>query len=126
MLTIENDATIRHAIWRRLVAEPGVTLHKFDDIGIRLKTQPVRPGSAKKRPGAIQIQVTAYVQPIPGLETGEVLKITSGITAPLQFDLRRLFNEIDEVAEAIKAARRKHLGKSVNILNDDVQLAGNG
>lgn len=115
MLTIADDSTIRNAIWKRLYdPERGVILHKFDDIGLR------------KAGNAIHIQLTIYVQPIPGFESGEVLRLRSGITAPLAFDHGRLLNEIDEVAEAIKAARRKHNGTSVNILNDDVQLAGNG
>lgn len=126
MLTIEDDSTIRHAIWKRLSAEPGVILHKFDDIGIRARKERPRRSSLRKETVGIDIQVTMYVQPIVGIETGCVLKLTSAIQAPAQFEHSALLNEIDELAEQVKAARRQHNGVSVNIINDNVQLKGNG
>lgn len=116
MLTIADRDTIRHAIWKRLVAEPGVDIRKFEDIVIRLR----------KDKRAVEIALRIWVRPIPGFETGTVLKLSSGITAPLQFEHSRLLNEIDEVAEQIKATRREHLGISSSVLKPSVQMAGNG
>lgn len=116
MLTIADDSTIRHAIWKRLVTEPGVILHKFDDIGIRVR----------KDKRAIEIQVRPLVQPIPGMENAEVLRITAAITAPLAIHHSDLLNEVDQVAEQIKAARRDYLGIGHSILTTKTQLAGRG
>lgn len=126
MLTFDDQNTIRNAIAKRVNGESGMLCHRFDDIGIRLKYAPRRALRDTKVPIGIQIQVKIYVQPIPGLKTGEILGLTSAITAPLEFDHATLLNEIDEVIEGCKAARREHLGKTHSILSTKAQMAGNG
>lgn len=83
MLTADDLPTIRFAIVRRLDLEPGV---KICD----LKMVP--------RPGCIAVGVLAMIN-----ETAHVI---SRFELPDPFELSHLHDEIDEIAEHVKTARK--------------------
>src|SRR5579862_2507709 len=87
MLTIDDKPTIRHAILKRLDKEPGVTV-----LGVY----------AKPLPGQIGVGIEALVR--------DTLIARSHFRLPAQFALGALHNEIDQVAEQLKAAWRDHAG----------------
>ena len=86
MLSAENDIPIiRHAITKKLGAERGVTIY---DLVIREVKDCIRVGviTVLDGPGGIQTE--------------------SRFELPKQFELRHVHNEIDQIAEMIKMARR--------------------
>ena len=87
MLTGEDDATIRNAILKRLDAETGVAIA---DIKIENTTECVKVG------------VWAILTDI-----GEVGDVKSFFDLPPEFEHKHLINEIDQVAEHIKVARKQ-------------------
>jgi hypothetical protein len=82
MLTGDDVPTIRHAILKRLDAEPGV---QVADIPVELAADCIRVG------------VLAML--------GETLVVRSRFDLPPEFEIGHLHNEIDEIAEQYKAAR---------------------
>jgi hypothetical protein len=101
MLSYDDAPTIRHAILKRLDREPGVRL-----IGIY----------ARRFPRFIGVGVEALVR--------ERLVTRSHFRLPARFALRQLHNEIDQVAEQIKAAWRDHAGTVRSDQSAAGQLAG--
>ncbi len=83
MLTYENAPTIRHAIMKRLDVEPGVEIcdlqiHKHDDH--------------------IHVGILALLS--------QAIITRSHFHLPLSFELRHVHNEIDEIAEQYRSARK--------------------
>jgi hypothetical protein len=103
MLSIADKPTIRHAILKRLDQEPGVAV-----IGIYA------------RPFQDFIAV--------GVETllRDALVTRSHFRLPAQFALADLHNEIDQIAEQLKAAWRAHAGTARSDQTEAAQLAGTG
>lgn len=83
MLTGDDIPTIRHAIIKRLSVEPGVAVA---DIPIELAEDCIRVG------------VLATL--------GETLLVRSRFDLPTEFEIGHLHNEIDEIAEQYKVARK--------------------
>ena len=88
MLTANDTPTIRNAIQRRLAAEPGIdsvhtTFVKF-------------PGSH------VAVQIELHL----GWIDEKLLAVVSTFDLPDPFEHGHLLNEIDQVAEGVKAARR--------------------
>ena len=83
MLTGNDVPTIRHAIIKRLSTEPGVAIA---DIPVDVAHDCIRVG----------VIVTL----------GESLLVRSRFDLPSEFELVHLHNEIDEIAEQYKAARK--------------------
>jgi len=104
MLTDEDTPTIRNAIYRRLDKEAGVAIcdMKF-----------------AKGAGYIAVGVLATIDDGP---------ITlSRFELPNPFEHGHLIEEIDEIAEQMKAARKAHFGNGNGlILTPERQLAGTG
>lgn len=84
MLDSNDEATVRFAIYRRLDKEPGITHTEIV----------VRPSD-----GFIAIGVQAQV--------GALLEVRSVFHLPDPFEHGHLLNEIDEIAEQMKTARRR-------------------
>lgn len=105
MLSFADYPTIKHAIMKRLDKEPGV-----DVLEIRIL----------KRKDCIAVGVHTWVD--------KRLDPKSFFDLPPEFDYRLLHDEIDEIAEQIKAARKDYFGKGIVIMpvNTRRQLAGNG
>jgi hypothetical protein len=103
MLTYDDAPTIRHAILKRLDKEPGVAL-----LGIY----------AKRFPDFIGVGVEALVR--------DRLVTRSQFRLPPQFALQQLHNEIDQIAEQLKAAWRDHAGIVRSDQRATTQLAGTG
>lgn len=104
MLTDEDTPTIRNAIFRRLDLEPGVTVC---DIKF-----------AKGR-GYIAVGVLATVD--------DAVITRSRFELPVPFEHGHLVDEIDELAEQMKAARKAHFGSGSGvILTPERQLQGTG
>jgi hypothetical protein len=101
MLSYDDAPTIRYAILKRLDKEPGVKL-----IGIY----------ARRFPRFIGVGVEALVR--------DRLVTRSHFRLPAQFALRQLHDEIDQVAEQIKAAWRDHAGTVRSDQSAAGQLAG--
>lgn len=109
MLTYEDEPTIRHALMKRLEKERGVKIcqiliHEHEDC--------------------IAVGILATLD--DGFDRGIVTR--SRFELPRQFALSHLHNEIDEIAEQFKAARRDHMGRSIAgvILDPETQLSGTG
>jgi hypothetical protein len=103
MLTADDVPTIRHAIVKRLDTEPGVKL-----LGVY----------AKRFAGFVGVGVEALVR--------DQLVTRSHFRLPTQFALAELHNEIDQIAEQLKAAWRDHAGIARSDQSAAVQLAGTG
>jgi hypothetical protein len=80
-----DNPTIRHAIIKKLDAERGV---EINDIQIHTHKDCVRVG---------------ILAILDGMDS---LIVDSRFELPLQFELRHLHNELDQIAEQYKAARR--------------------
>ncbi len=105
MLTDEDTPTIRHAINRRLGNEPGVTIC---DI--------------KFGKGMNYIVVGILAE----LDNGGPIT-RSRFELPIPFEHAHLIDEIDEIAEHMKAARKAHFGRGSGlILTPERQLQGSG
>lgn len=104
MLDATALPTIRHAIRRRLDTERGVAI-------CEILTQPC----------ATHITVGVLAQ-IDG-----VVIVKSMFDLPLPFELGHLHNEIDEIAESMKAARRDYLARGGHFLYvPETKLPGTG
>ena len=109
MLTVNDTPTIRFAIQRRLDKEPGIdyvhtTFAKF-------------PGS----------HITVLVELHLGWVGEKLFHMRSTFDLPDPFEHGHLLDEIDQVAEQAKAARKDYFGRGAGIvLNPQVQLAGTG
>ena len=90
MLTYEDEPTIRNAITKRLGKEPGVALYEV---------------KATDRTTHIHVAVGMILT--DRATNGGVVDVTSEFDLPPSFDLIQLHNEIDEIAEGVKEARRK-------------------
>ena len=105
MLTDEDTPTIRHAINRRLGVEVGVTIC---DI--------------KFAKGLNYIAVGILAE----LDNGGPIT-RSRFELPIPFEHGHLLEEIDEIAEQYKAARKAHFGSGSGlILTPERQLQGTG
>lgn len=96
MLTIEDKPTIENAIWKRL-HEPGKT--EIADIDIRQAEATTLAG-----PAHIKVGIWCILKDRIGFEG--LIDTRSFFDLPAEFDRAHLLNEIDEVAEQIKEARR--------------------
>lgn len=104
MLTDEDIPTIRNAIYRRLNAEPGVTICDIK-FGHGLNY--------------IAVGVLATI------DDGPITR--SRFDLPIPFEHGHLIEEIDEIAEQFKAARKAHFGSGSGlILTPERQLQGRG
>lgn len=101
MLTAADLPTIRYAIMRRISGLHGVT---YSEVKM------------KPHPGYIAVGVL--------VEIGRHVLATSRFDLPDPFELAHLHNEIDEIAEHIKAVR-KNGGKGLLTLPER-QIAGSG
>ena len=93
MLTYQDEPTIRNAILKRLDRERGVEIH---DLLIRPKHDAIIEGRRVMTSIAVGILATL----------DHALVIKSRFDLPPSFDYRHLHNEIDEIAEQYKSARR--------------------
>ncbi|MEJ0071214.1 MAG: hypothetical protein WDO24_23485 [Pseudomonadota bacterium] len=103
MLTIADTPTIRHAILKRLDREPGVTV-----LGVYVK-----PFA-----GCIGVGIETLLR--------DLLVTRSHFRLPVEFALNTLHNEIDQIAEQLKAAWRAHTGTVRSDQTEAAQLAGTG
>ncbi len=104
MLTDEDTPTIRNALYRRLNAELGV---KICDIKFA------------RGAGFIRVGVLATI------DDGPIAR--SMFELPNPFEHGHLVDEIDEIAEQCKAARKEHFGRGGGlILTPERQLQGSG
>lgn len=106
MLTYQDDEpTIRNAILRRLSKESGV-----DVVAIEIKER--AKGERYMFDGIVRISpdnhivVGVWLSLKDTVSDEGILNVWSFFELPEQFDIRHLHNEIDEVAESTKTARR--------------------
>jgi hypothetical protein len=95
MLTIEDRGTIDNAIWKRL-NEPGKT--EIADVKIEHVI------ATTKEPEHIRVGIWCVLKDRIGFEG--LIDTRSFFDLPAEFTHRHLLNEIDEVSEQIKEARR--------------------
>src|SRR5579863_3174268 len=111
MLTWTDDPTIRHAILKRLDLERGVEL-----LEVKITPHP------KATPRFIAVGVLARIDHT--LDARSLFHLTWSL------EIGHLRNEIDENAEALKAARKDHFGRVFRgqLMVGDMQrtLVGNG
>lgn len=106
MLTWDDAPTIRWAILKRLEKEPGVRfVHVF----------------AKQFPGFIGVGVEASIADVEPM-----VQTRSHFRLPPVWEIRTLHNEIDQIAEQIKAIRREHRGIVRSDQSIGAQIAGTG
>jgi hypothetical protein len=103
MLSWDDAPTIRWAILKRLDKEPGVRVTRV---------------VAKPFPGFIGVGVEALVR--------DTLATRSHFRLAPQFGLADLHNQIDEIAEQLKATWRDHTGTLRSDQSAAAQLAGTG
>ena len=102
VLNYDNAPIIRHALLKKLETEPGV---QVCDILIH------------RHADCIAVGVLAVLDGMDGLV------MRSRFELPLEYELLQVHNEIDEISEQIKTARREaHLAKP----DCEVQLLGTG
>ena len=114
MLGIDDQPTIRHAIMKRLDAEPGIKVCELKIVPHERETPPFI---------AVGVLCT-----IDGLFTDNATIARSLFHLPLpEFEHRHLLNEIDEICEQMKAARKAQFGRGAGlILTPEKQLLGTG
>src|SRR6478752_4805117 len=88
MLTYDDAPIIKNAVERRLDKEPGVESSWVDMAPVLTENPPF-----------IHVVVSAYCGPLLGLVTGM-------FHLPIPWEYAHLQNQIDEIAEGIKKARR--------------------
>lgn len=103
MLTFDDQPTIRNAILKRLDKERGV---KICDMPMHAAED------------CIAVGILALLD--------DKLVVRSRFDLRPQWQLADLHNEIDEVAEQYKAARRDYWGRGRVLGTPEVQLAGSG
>ena len=104
MLTAADTPTIRNAILKRIGKEPGVTIVDM----------PVVKHADHLAVGLL-------------LEVDHVLLVRSRFDLPAMFDHSHLVNELDEVAEQIKAARKDAFGRGAALVQSTEKvMAGTG
>jgi ribosomal protein S15P/S13E len=106
MMTFEDEATIRHAITKRLDKEPGVSV-------IEVK--------AKKHPDCIKVGALCIID-------GTLISKTR-FELPLEFEHAHLLNEIDEMAEHLKACRKDWWGRggfAQQVIDPEKVMTGTG
>lgn len=110
MLSFDDDPTIRFAIHRRLDHERGVKI-------CEIKIAPHR----KDKPPFIAVGVLT--------ELDNSLVLRSVFHLPGEFDIAHLRNEIDQIAEQYKAARKEYFGRVFAgqvMMTPERQLLGTG
>ena len=107
MVTYEEEPTIRFAISGRLDKEPRVELCEIQ----------VKP-HLKAEPPYIAVGVLCRL--------GKLLVHKSVFHLPAQFQHGHLLNEIDEIAESCKAARREFFKGGMVVKNSENHLPGTG
>ena len=125
MLIDEDTPTIRHAINRRLGVEPGVTICdiKFERYrkGDWYYADPQRPALL------VAIAAEPFIRVNMEAEIGLPQSMVSRFELPIPFEHGHLLEEIDEIAEQYKAARKAHFGHGSGlILTPERQLQGSG
>ena len=104
MLTEDDAPTIRHAITRRLDKEPGV---EVCDIVMNSAGDHIAVG--------VLVRLDARIV------------TRSRFDLPIPFEHGHLLNEIDEIAEQLKAARKTYFGRGGGFLiQPERQLMGTG
>ena len=103
MLGFEDEPTVRNAIIKRLDRERGVEVH---DIMIRNGGDHVAVG------------VLATLD--------HALVLRSRFDLPASFELRHVHNEIDEIAEQYKRARRDYWSHGRTLPREEQHLSGTG
>lgn len=105
MLTFDDEPTIRHAIWKRIKKEPGL-----DIVDIQIKE--VKKGDVVTREGqstfAPDDHIAVGVWLILTDRTHEegIPDTRSFFDLPPEFSIWQVHNEIDEIVEASKKARK--------------------
>jgi len=89
MLTYEDQPTIKNAIMKRLGKEPGV---QIADIVVKDMKD--------------HIQVGVWLILVDIADEYTIPDVRSWFDLPASFYLRQLHNEIDEIAESVKTAKR--------------------
>ena len=109
MLTVNDTPTIRNAIIKRLEKEYGIEYVFMNFVKL--------PGS--------HIEVNLNI--MLGWVSDRVFTVDSTFDLPDPFEHGHLLDEIDQVAEQVKAARKEFWGRGAGvILSPEVQLAGTG
>ncbi len=93
MLTYEDAPSIRNAIIKKLGTEPGVAIA---DLKIEQADED----------GRKYIAVGVYLILTDRMTYGGVMDVKAFFDLPSEFEMRQVNNEIDEIAESIKAAKR--------------------
>lgn len=127
MLTDADTPTIRFALHRRLDKEPGVEICdiKFQRYRTCDTYVDLDRGTPRRRPVATARAPFLRV----GIEAtlGRSLITRSVFDLPIPFSVQHLRNEIDEIAEQYKAARKDYFGRGAGlVLTPERQLAGTG
>lgn len=123
MLTEADTPTIRFAIIRRLDTEPGVKICdlKFEKYGKGDRYRDLDSG------GELKIAAEPFIRVGLVAEVGSVIVTRSVFDLPVPFSHQHLVNEIDEIAEQHKAARKDFFGRGNGvILTPEKQLKGSG
>ncbi len=108
MLTYDDEPTIRFAIDRRLSKEPGV---RHLEIHIKPRFADIPP----------HIRVATRAQ------LGETIKnVKSRFDLPIPFEYSHLLNEIDEIAEQYKDARRSFFANGGVPMGIEIEVKGTG
>lgn len=107
MLTYEDEPTIRFALMRRLDKEPGVEI-------CDLRVEP----HLSEDPPFIAVGLVALL--------GKLLITRSTFHLPPVFEHRHLLNELDEIAEQYKAARKEYFRGGMVMKASEHELAGTG
>lgn len=109
MLTADDTPTIRNAIQKRLDQEYGVEFVHT---------------TFAKLPGS---HISVDLEIVLGTIGDRVFMVTTGFDLPDPFEHGHLVDEIDQIAESVKAARKDFFGRGAGIiLTPHVQLAGTG
>jgi hypothetical protein len=109
MLTVTDTPTIRRAIMKRLDRSLGI-----DSVDMKFA----------KFPGS---HITVMLALNLGWVGGKVFLVNSSFDLPDPFEHGHLLDEIDQVAEQVKAARKDFFGRGPGVIRTPgTQLAGTG
>jgi hypothetical protein len=123
MLTENDTPTVRFALIRRLDKEPGVEI-------CDLKFEKYRIGDSYRdldNGGIERIAAVPFMRVGLLATLGGTLITRSVFDLPIPFSLQHVHDQVDEIAEQFKAARKDAFGRGAGmILTAEKQLAGTG
>jgi hypothetical protein len=138
MLTYADTPTIRNAILKRLDTEPGVEVCETLVVPIvrdiphpnEWHTDPER--GIERYCAFVDANYDVLSERVEHIGVGVLCRLGHMLVTKSRFDLppefthQHLLNEIDEIAEQMKAARLDFFGRGAKLRDPEVQLAGTG